>query len=75
MFAPLAIPQSFAQNRRLRLLENHSLFSCTLAMVATLFLVFFIELAMNLPSLFRSFDIERSDGRSSLTLHISVAGQ
>ena len=36
---------------------------------------FFIELAMNLPSLFRSFDIERSDGRSSLTLHISVAGQ
>ena len=38
-------------------------------------LSFFIELAMNLPSLFRSFDIERSDGRSSLTLHISVAGQ
>ena len=34
-----------------------------------------IELAMNLPSLFRSFDIKRSDGRSSLTLHISVAGQ
>ena len=43
-------------------------------MFATLSLVF-IELAMNLPSLFRSFDIERSDGRSARTLHISVAGQ
>ena len=43
-------------------------------MFATLSL-FFIELAMNLPSLSRSFDIERSDSRSSLTLFISVAGQ
>ena len=38
-------------------------------------LSFFIELAMNLPLHFRSFDIELSDGRSSPTLHISVAGQ
>ena len=38
-------------------------------------LSFFIELAMNLPSVFRSFDIERSDSRSSLTLHICMASQ
>ena len=39
-------------------------------------LSFFIKLAMNLPSLFRSFDIERSEGRSSHTFpHISVAGR
>ena len=36
---------------------------------------FFLELAIYLPSLFRSFDIEHSDGRSSLTLYISVACQ
>ena len=34
-----------------------------------------MELAINLTSLFRSFDIERSDGRPSLTLHISLVGQ
>ena len=38
-------------------------------------LSFFIKLVMDFPSFFRSFDIERSDGRSSLTLRISVAGQ
>ena len=52
------------------------MFSRTLVIFATLSLVFFFKLAMNLPSLFRSFDIERSEGRSSLTFpHISVAGQ
>ena len=34
-----------------------------------------IKLVMDLPSFSRGFDIERSDGHSSLTLPISVAGQ
>ena len=50
------------------------LFSCTLAMFATLSLVFY-WIDHEFTFTFRSFDIERSDGRSSLTLHISVAGQ
>ena len=50
------------------------LFLCTLAMFATLSLVFY-WIDHEFTFTFRSFDIERSDGRSSLTLHISVAGQ
>ena len=50
------------------------LFSCTLAMFAALSLVFY-WIGHEFTFTFRSFDIERSDGRSSLTLHISVAGQ
>ena len=34
-----------------------------------------IKLAINLPSLFRSFGLERSDGRSFMRLNISVTGQ
>ena len=50
------------------------LFSCTRAMFAMLSLVFY-WIGREFTFAFRSFDIERSDGRSSLTLHISVAGQ
>ena len=50
------------------------LFSCTRAMFARLSLVFY-WIGHEFTFTFRSFDIERSDGRSSLTLHISVAGQ
>ena len=50
------------------------LFLCTLAMFATLSLVFY-WICHEFTFTFHSFDIERSDGRSSLTLHISVAGQ
>ena len=50
------------------------LFLCTLAMFATLSLVFY-WICHEFTFTFRSFDIERSDVRSSLTLHISVAGQ
>ena len=50
------------------------LFWCTLAMFATLYLVFY-WIGHEFTFTFRSFDFERSDGRSSLMLHISVAGQ